>query len=235
MKMEQIRKMWAPTSGKVSPDWLMGRESTNPVMPAPTNRSAPEIQTRAKMKHNENRRWKIRFFLGRFPSKAHVFFFFSGGWVENFASPVGRKIGPPKHPSQLGLLLFRRASSRSSKIMKQLKLTFFTPTDQYCGEHGGTWFCGRCLVETSDRFTDRLGSELKWADGKPLQCRQWCRIIPPCKVPPWQVKPSYGRIKGTIMVNNPTLRFYFSWSTLDGGRTRIVIWSDLPWNFCDFG
>lgn len=177
MKMEQIRRMWAPTSGKISSDWLMGRDSTNPVMPAPTKRCAPENQTCAKMKHNENRRWKIPFFLGKFPSKAHVFFFCWGGWVENLASPVGRKIGPPKRPSQLGLLLFRRASSRNSKIMKQLKLIFFTPTDQSCGEHGGTWFCGRCLVETSDRFTDRLGSELKWADGKPLQCRQWCRII----------------------------------------------------------
>lgn len=95
MKMEQIRRMWAPTSGKISSDWLMGRDSTNPVMPAPTKRCAPENQTCAKMKHNENRRWKIPFFLGKFPSKAHVFFFVGVGgsktwhrlWVEKSGLP----------------------------------------------------------------------------------------------------------------------------------------------------
>ena len=73
----------------------MGRDSTNPVMPAPTKRCAPENQTCAKMKHNENRRWKISFFLGKFPSKAHVFFFVGVGgsktwhrlWVEKSGLP----------------------------------------------------------------------------------------------------------------------------------------------------
>ena len=85
----------------------MGRESTNPVMPAPTKRCAPENQTCAKMKHNENRRWKIRFFLGRFLSKAHVFIFFGVGWVENLASPVGRQIKPPKRPSKTGIIVIQ--------------------------------------------------------------------------------------------------------------------------------
>lgn len=118
----------------------------------------------------------VSFWAG-FLARLMSLFFLGLGGSKTWHRPWVDKSSLPNVPPKLGLLLFRRASNRSNKIMKQLKFIFFTPTDQSCGEHGGTWFCGRCLVETSDRFTDRLGSELKLADGKFLQCRQWCRII----------------------------------------------------------